>query len=614
GSSPRWVGTTRCAGGPRWASARRSDRSSWIPPAATASIRSPSSTTSSGGTWRPWRPSGRPCCSSRTATSAPARKRVSTPTPARRRPPIRHDMIGAGATFGRYVILERIGAGGMGVVWKAYDPELDRRVALKLVRLDRGRDAGSEDPTHPDEPRERLLREAQAMAKLAHPNVIAVHDVGTLGDEVFVAMELVDGPNLAAWLRQRARPWREVLHAFVQAGRGLAAAHAAGLVHRDFKPDNVLVGRDGRVRVTDFGLSRALDHPHAEGGPAPARTSDRLFDSLTTTGSVVGTPAFMSPEQHMGKATDPRSDQFSFCVALWAALAGARPFVAANLAELTRAVTSGAIREPPPGRMPRFVRRALGRGLAPRPEDRFPAMEGLLSALDRDPRPFRRGAAAAIAVAGLAVAAAVVARGPAPSCAPPGRLAGVWGPERKQAVRQAFLASGVGFAEDAWRGASAALDGYAAGLAAMHREACEATHVRGEQSTELLDLRMDCLAGRIESLGALVALFARADRAVVERAVPAAAGLPGLAAWGDVKQLLGRPPPARDGGWRARADELRRTIAEVRALKLAGKFKDGLARAETLPAPAAALGDRSLESEALLALGDLQSRAGDAKV
>ncbi len=522
-------------------------------------------------------------------------------------------MSGAGATFGRYVILERIGAGGMGVVWKAYDPELDRRVALKLVRLDRGRDAGSEDPTHPDEPRERLLREAQAMAKLAHPNVIAVHDVGTLGDEVFVAMELVDGPNLNAWLKQRRRPWREILHAFVQAGRGLHAAHAAGLVHRDFKPDNVLVGSDGRVRVTDFGLSRALDQPHAERAPGPAPASGRLFDSLTTTGSVVGTPAFMSPEQHMGRATDPRSDQFSFCVALWEALAGSRPFAAASIDELTRAVVSGAIVEPPRGRMPRFVRRALQRGLGPRPEDRFPAMDALLAALDRDPRPFRRAAAAAIAVAALAVVGVALVRARAPSCAPEGRLAGVWDDERKQAVRRAFVASGAGYAEDAWRGASAALDGYAGALAAMHREACEATRVRGEQSAELLDLRMDCLAGRVDTLGALAALLARADRAVVERALPAAAGLPSLDECQDVKQLLGRPHPPRDPSWRARADELRRALAEVRALKLAGKFHDGLARAQTLPAPAAALGDRSLEADALLALGDLQSRAGDAR-
>jgi tetratricopeptide (TPR) repeat protein len=516
--------------------------------------------------------------------------------------------VAVGATFGRYVIIERIGAGGMGVVWKAYDPELDRRVALKLVRLDRGRDVGSDDPTRADEPRERLLREAQAMAKLAHPNVIAVHDVGTLGDEVYVAMELVDGPNLAAWLRGRRRPWREILHAFVQAGRGLAAAHAANLVHRDFKPDNVLVGGDGRVRVTDFGLSRALDQPERPTGASPA--SDRLFDSLTTTGAVVGTPAFMSPEQHLGRATDPRSDQFSFCVALYEALAGQRPFAAANIHELTRAVVAGAIREPPPGRMPRFVRRALVRGLAPRPDDRFPSMDALLAALGRDPRPLRRGVVAGVAVAAVACAAIVLARR-APECASAGRLAGVWDAERRQAVHKAFAATGAGFAEDAWRSAAATIDAYADALAAMHHEACEATRVRGEQSAELLDLRMDCLAGRVDDLGALVTLFSRPDRGIVERAPTAAAGLRDLAECADKKQLLGRAHPPRDPAWRARADELRRGVAEVHALKLLGRFTDGLARAEALAAPAAALGDRSLEAGALTALGDLQSRAGD---
>ncbi len=162
------------------------------------------------------------------------------------------EALGRGVAVGRYVVLDRIGAGGMGVVYAAYDPELDRRVALKLLRPDRfGGDAG----------RLRLLREAQALARLTHPNVVAVYDVGTFGDRVFVAMELVEGETLRQWLRaepRSPRPWREVLERFLPAGRGLAAAHAAGLVHRDFKPENVLLGRDGRARVVDFGLAKAL--------------------------------------------------------------------------------------------------------------------------------------------------------------------------------------------------------------------------------------------------------------------------------------------------------------------------------------------------------------------
>src|SRR5437763_1115036 len=199
-----------------------------------------------------------------------------------------------GATVGRYVVLDRIGAGGMGVVYAAYDPELDRRVAIKLLRPDRfSSEAG----------RLRLLREAQALARLTHPNVVAVYDAGTFGDRVFVAMELVEGETLRQWLGEGPRSWREVLDRFLPAGRGLAAAHAAGLVHRDFKPENVLLGRDGRVRVMDFGLARVEEHAQ-ESTALPmmvrALTEEsvpRPLGPLTQEGRVLGTPNYMSPEQ-----------------------------------------------------------------------------------------------------------------------------------------------------------------------------------------------------------------------------------------------------------------------------------------------------------------------------
>ncbi len=219
-----------------------------------------------------------------------------------------------GAAVGRYVILDRIGAGGMGVVYAAYDPELDRRVALKLLRTDR-----FAAPGHL-----RLLREAKALARLTHPNVVAVHDAGTFGDQVFVAMELVEGETLRQWLEAGARSWREVLDRLLAAGRGLAAAHAAGLVHRDFKPENVLLGRDGRVRVVDFGLAKALADAAEE--PAAPDSGGELASPLTEWGAVLGTPAYMAPEQIRGIAADARSDQFSFCVALYEALYGERPF------------------------------------------------------------------------------------------------------------------------------------------------------------------------------------------------------------------------------------------------------------------------------------------------
>ncbi|MFP2933416.1 protein kinase domain-containing protein, partial [Pyxidicoccus sp. 3LG] len=263
-----------------------------------------------------------------------------------------------GATLSRYVVLERIGSGAMGVVYAAYDPELDRQVALKVLRPE-GRLV--------EELRLRLLLEAQALARLSHANVVTVHDVGRYGDGVFLAMELVDGVTLAEWLKQ-PRAWEEVLRVFTGAGRGLAAAHAAGLVHRDFKPTNVLVGRDGRARVTDFGMARPLnrgdDAPsrgQVEPGPSP---SSVLASPLTRTGVLLGTPAYMAPELLQGQRADALSDQFSFCVALYEALYGQRPFEGDSLETVARSAREGRVR--PPGRdakVPSWVRRALLRGL-----------------------------------------------------------------------------------------------------------------------------------------------------------------------------------------------------------------------------------------------------------
>jgi len=227
---------------------------------------------------------------------------------------------GPGSQIGRYRILDLVGAGGMGVVYSAFDPELDRRVALKLVRT-----AADEESQ-----RARLLREARAIARVAHPNVVAVHDAGTIGDRVFIAMEFVDG----ATLTKSSRSLPERLELLAQAGQGLLAAHRAGLVHRDFKPDNVLVGRDGRVRVTDFGLAR----PQAESDPAPSPDELRRSPDvpLTQTGALAGTPAYMAPEQMRGERIDVRADVFSFCVTAWECLHGARPFAGRSAVELLR--------------------------------------------------------------------------------------------------------------------------------------------------------------------------------------------------------------------------------------------------------------------------------------
>ncbi|HET6583005.1 MAG TPA: serine/threonine-protein kinase, partial [Nannocystaceae bacterium] len=225
-----------------------------------------------------------------------------------------------GTTLGRYVVLERIGSGGMGVVYAAYDPQLDRKVALKLLHAREERDGDSGG-------RARVLREAQAMARLSHPNVVAVHDVGVVDDTLFVAMEFVEGVTLGHFIAAGSRRWNEVLDVFEPAGRGLAAAHAAGLVHRDFKPDNVMIGNDGRVRVMDFGLARAAAEITTESSEGSGGSIVELsgVDRLTRTGALVGTPAYMAPELLAGGNADARSDQFAFCVALHRALYGTAP-------------------------------------------------------------------------------------------------------------------------------------------------------------------------------------------------------------------------------------------------------------------------------------------------
>ena len=265
--------------------------------------------------------------------------------------------------LGRYVVTGTLGSGGMGDVYEAHDPDLDRKVAIKLL--------------HARSSSLRLVREARALARLAHPNVVAVHDVGTFEGRSFVAMELVDGTTLRAWMDERPRPWREVLDMFSHAGQGLAAAHAAGLVHRDFKPENVMIGRDGRVRVLDFGIVGSAPTDGEEVAFAAAGADP---DRMTVEGGIMGTPAYMAPEQFRSEEVDARADQFGFCVALWEALHAARPFAGDNLRALTHWVLTGTIEEPPPGRAaPSWLRRLLVRGLSVDKEARYPSMDALLA-------------------------------------------------------------------------------------------------------------------------------------------------------------------------------------------------------------------------------------------
>jgi formylglycine-generating enzyme required for sulfatase activity len=324
----------------------------------------------------------------------------------------------AGARIGRYVVLESVGTGAMGVVYGAYDPELDRKIALKLIKPGQGAKTMA---------RERLLREAKAMARLQHPNVVAVHDVGVYEDQVFLAMEFLAAGTIKDWLKEKPRSWREILTVFIAAGRGLAAAHEAGIVHRDFKPENVLLDKDGRPRVVDFGIARQAESARDEERGAGTLTPDeaakaaqalevtaRLKDSsgnvaplltLTKTGTWVGTPAYMAPEQFLGERGDEKSDQFSFCVALYEALYGERPFAGDDMLSLSVSVTTEHFRPLPKDRgVPAWIRRVITRGIRSASASRWPSMAALIAALEDDPAVKLRRSL----IVGGAVAAVVV--------------------------------------------------------------------------------------------------------------------------------------------------------------------------------------------------------------
>lgn len=524
-----------------------------------------------------------------------------------------------GSVVGRYVILSQAGSGGMGVVYAAYDPQLDRKIAVKLLHPHRG---GSEGRT-------RLLREAQAMARLSHPNVIAVHDVGTVGDQVFLAMEYVEGETLAEWLLREPRSWRRVLQVYRDAGGGLAAAHAVGLAHRDFKPSNVLVGADGRVRVLDFGMARPHLAPgeaaekRERGRPSPQRLElppSPLSTPVTEEGAVIGTLPYMAPEVPRMKGADARSDQFSFCVALYEALYGEHPFASAgdSTLDLIDRLLKGEVKPAPASSpVPGWLRRVLLRGMHTDPDQRYPSMDALLEALEEVPRRRRRLAAAiagllvALAGAGLAQVWVRSASAAAACRAGASRLDAVWNEARQDRIGALFSEVGAPFGEDAWRTVQAKVQSLAGTWSEQHRDACDDTHRRGQQSEDLLDRRMLCLDRRLTETDALLERFETADRSVVEEAPEAIERLPRPEECGDIEALLGAPRPPRD---RQAREALRRTeaeLAQAKALAAAGKYPEALTRAQAVVETADGLEQRGLQAEALVLAGEMHRWLGN---
>lgn len=497
----------------------------------------------------------------------------------------------------RYVILSRVGAGGMGVVYQAYDPQLDRRVAIKLLLARKTRRKA----------RLRLWREAQALAQLSDPNVVSVFDIGVWEGKVFVAMEFVEGQSMDDWLAAEERTRKQILEIFIAAGRGLAAAHAAGLVHRDFKPANVMVGDDGRVRVLDFGLARASERDDesatsGDGGGDPGSDAARngnghggsagpgehgglLDNPVTEHGAIIGTPAYMSPEQLEGYIDlSPSTDQYSFCIALYEALYGRRPFAGSSLAELTRNVLAGELAELPAearGEVPTWLRRVLVRGLERYSKERYPSMGELLAELTFDRLAIWRKLAtvAVVAVAVIAVIIASTAREDSidhrARCADnQPYLAGVWDEPARQRIQQRFEALGESAATIAYHRVRVGLDEYAGAWAEQRTAACMATYVHRTQSSTLLDRRMGCLERRLARMDELIAVLDTslgADN--LADMVDATYQLPGLEACGDEDSLL-RAYPAPESAERADAVAAQsRRIDRAVALKQAGKYE-----------------------------------------
>ena len=519
------------------------------------------------------------------------RRRLSDPeAPAR---------LERGANLGRYLILEEIGHGGMGVIYAAYDPDLDRRVALKVLPV-AGRETGERTA--------RRLREARALARLNHPNVLAVYDVGVAEGLPFIATELVGGETLAAWLR-RPRPTGEILRTFRLAGRGLIAAHAEGLVHRDFKPSNVMIGSDGRVRVVDFGLAELVSVPDSSpvvdvetlsdpaeavrwaGGGPPGADAPR---------GAPGTPRYMAPEQRSGGPVGPAADQFSFCVALHRALFGVFPPECGDVEDDDGAEPRWVAGK---RRISARVRGALRTGLAEDPDRRHPSMADLLAALT--PSPWRGGRAfGALALLLLLAWGGYRLKHEERRVCGAGleRVAEVWGPASRQRLREVFAASAKEYVADAWPATARVLDAYSEDWASSYRRACIA-HRRGAQSPELFDLRGECLEQRLRELAAVLRVLSAGDEARLERALEAVSRLTPSTECAEVRSLRAPQPVPAEA--KARVAALRSDQAEVRALLVSGAYADGQARAETLVEAARELGHWPLTAEALLYLGRL---------
>ena len=503
----------------------------------------------------------------------------------------------AAETVGRYSVLAHLGSGGMGSVYTAYDPRLDRKVALKLVRGDRNR---------PGE-QHRLLQEARALAQLSHANVVRVYDVGWHEDRVFFAMELASGRNLWQWLKVRKRKWRRVFQLFAGVARGLAAAHRQGLVHRDLKPENILVGDDGEALIADFGLVKFRRAPEV-GGSGDSRSPSSLPPADRPPGErQAGTPAYMAPELHEGGDGTELSDQFSFCVAFYVALFGELPSRAGASPPPGSWLSRRRAADGPGGHgVPAWLLRVVRRGMSPDPEHRYPSMELLLEDLLRRDRRRKRQWAAALVLLAAALGTwlwEVAGLRPADRCSGGEKhFAEVWRTDQTPALQRALEDAGAPLAAETARRTASLLDGYGEAWIESHRDACEATRLRGEQSERMLDLRMLCLERRREEVRALTGVLLSGGAEIGAGAVRAVESLSPLSACAAGAELaLVTPPPEGDRG-RGNLESLQARLAHQAVARLTGQNIDRQSL-EELVAEIEEAGYPPLLAEARLELG-----------
>ncbi|MCA9714055.1 MAG: serine/threonine protein kinase, partial [Myxococcales bacterium] len=519
--------------------------------------------------------------------------------------------------IGRYELVRRLGAGGMGVVYLVRDPDLDRLVALKVLHPNLARDPGS------DAIERRMRREARAMARLDHPNVVRVLEVGEHEGRTYLVMEYVAGTTLARWLHTpAARDWRAVVEVFLAAGEGLKAAHAANLAHCDFKPDNVLLGDNGAIKVSDFGLVRV--HETAETHlPTVPLTRVGASTQTTMTSELCGTPAFMAPEQFSGQRGDHLSDQFSFCVALYTALHGEPPFRGDSLLELERSVRDGLKASPSAQRVPAVVRTIVARGLEVDPAARWSSMDELLArlraALGARARRRRRAALGVVSLALLSVGAMALQRHHAraeraAACAGEGAsIRERWRAGQHADVREGILMTGASFAAGTADKVTPWLDRYVEEWERARVEVCLDATVRARVEPETLERARWCLDGRALQLTALVEALSRANPKVVQKAITAASALDPVSPCTDPAFLTAMPAlPPEDA--RAEFNGLRAELARAWTLIDAGDedlraslIEAASRRAEALAWPPLIVETRRLRAAHLAELGEYEA-------